>query len=192
MKKIIFIIALLLLFIIIINFNMTGHTIFQNQNTSLGYCPTMKTEAENYMLNNKNIETKEFDSASSVLFALNNGEVDIALIGRKAELREINKNVKEKVLQSGCTLVSNRKAIVDYHYLDNLEIHTYLHMDIAEALIPNSNVNYITKENINEHIKNGKVVLISWEDWRNEFELIVVMDGNKKAKEFRGVFLYKN
>lgn len=46
------------------------------------------------------------------------------------------------------------------------------------------------KQKALEKIFQGKFVLIEWEDWQNDFELIIVVEGSKKVKDFRGVFLY--
>ncbi len=173
--------------------SLTGNVILQNeQKIKLGYCPTMKEKAIS-LSEKENYKLIRLGSASEVLSALNNHQIDKALIGRKAKKYEISKDVKETILESGYTLVSNNKKFIDYSQLPYLEIYTYLSEDIAENLIShNSKIIYLSKQEAINKILQGKIVLISWEDWRDDFELIVAIDGNEKIKDFRGVVLYEN
>jgi hypothetical protein len=163
-----------------------------DEKITLGYCPTMQEDAI-YFKKSNNYNIIEFGSASEVLTALKNNQIDKGLIGRKAESYEINPNINETVLKSGITLVSNEKGFIDYRQLSNYEIYTYVAESSVEDLnLKNSKIIYLSKEEAIEKIKEGKFVLIYWEDWTDDFELIVVMNGTKKSKEFRGVFLYEN
>lgn len=191
-KIIILTIALILIFLII-QPSLRGNVIQDKQKMKLGYCPTMDDDALNLAKDN-NYELVKFGSASEVLSSLNNNQIDKGLIGRKAELSEINKDVKETTLKSGYTLVTNKKIFLDYSQLLSLEIHTYLPNKETKDLISNNQsiIYYGSKQEAINKISEGKAVLISWEDWQDNFELIVVMEGSKKVKDFRGAFLYEN
>ncbi len=197
MKKqiIILIIAVVLISIfLIIKPFLTEFAVYSEdsgEKIKLGYCPTMQEEAIS-LSEKKDYELIRFEYAINVLSALKNKQIDKALIGRKARQYEISKEVKETVLESGYTFVSNRGGFIEYSQLSNYEIYTYLSKEIAESLAPkNSKIIYLTKEEAIVKINEGRIVLISWEDWRDEFELIVAMNGNEKVKELRGVFLYQ-
>ncbi len=191
---------LVMMFVLIIGFvlvnqsSLIGNVIFQDeQKIKLGYCQTMESEAIELAKDN-DYELVKHGSASEVLFALSNEEIDKGLIGRKAKLNEISKNIKETTLKSGHILVTNKKGFLEYSELPYLEIHTYLTPKEVNTLTPdNKNIFYyeFKQEAINK-ISEEKAVLIPWDDWRDDFELLVVMDGNKKVKDFRGVFLYEN
>ncbi len=158
----------------------------------LGYCPTMGEEAEKIAKEN-NYKLIKFGSASETLANLDNELIDKALIGRKAKKYELSEGIKEVTLESGYTLVSNKKSFIPYSQLDNQKIYTYLSTDIINELVPgNSQINYLTKEKVSEKINQGKIALISWDDWKENFELIVVVSGNEKVQDFRGAFLYEN
>jgi hypothetical protein len=185
MKKqiIISIVALFLLIIFfVVNTYFTGNVV--EEKIKLGYCPTMKEDAKT-LSEKENYELVEFLSASEVLFALKNNQIDKAVIGRKAKLNEISIDTKETVLESGYTLVSNKKDFIDYSQNFSIEIYTYLEEEFDFPVIKTS------KEEVLEKVKEGKVALIYWEDWNDDFELVVVMNGNEKVKEFRGAFLYE-
>jgi hypothetical protein len=185
----------LLTLLLIIKPSFTGFAVYSedsNEKIKLGYCPTMQEEAISLSEKN-NYELVKFDYAIDVLSALKNKQIDNALIGRKAKLSEINKNTKETILKSGYTLVSKKGGFIDSSQLANYEIYTPLSESIAENLLPGySKIIYLTKEEAIERISMGKIVLISWEDWNDNYELIVVMKDNEKVKDFRGAFLYEN
>ena len=151
----------------------------------IGYCPTMVHEAFQ-IAERKNYELIQFNSASEVLLSLNKNQIDYALIGRKPYSYEINGKIKEEILKSGKTLVSNEKRLIDISQLNYLRINTYL-----TGLDDKNIVYYESKEEALERINHGEIVLISWEDWGDDFELIVpVYPNREQVKEFRGVFLY--
>lgn len=173
---------------------LTGEVVSSDngEKIKLGYCPTMYEEALK-MAEENNYKLREFGSASATLASLKNKQIDNALIGRKANQHEINSDINEKVIDSGYTLVSNKKEFIDYSELSELEIYTYLSKDITKELIPeNSNISYLEKDEVSEKINQGERALISWKDWEDGFELFVVTEENKKVEDFRGVFLYEN
>ncbi len=159
----------------------------------LGYCPTVKEEAI-ALSKEKNYELMELNSASEVLALLNKKEIDAVLIGRKAVQFEITEEVKETIIKPGHTLISKEKAIIDYSNLQGIEIHTYLTKETAESIIPEyaQIIYHSTKEEAISKTLEEEVVLISWDDWKDDFGLLVVMNKNEKVKDFRGVFLYEN
>lgn len=181
---IIFVLVVVSLLFFVIKPVFTGEVI-SKEKMRLGYCPTMQEEAIS-LSQKKDYELVKLSSASEVLYALNNNQVDKGLIGRKAKLNEINSNIKETTLKSGYTLVSKNKGFIESSQLPFLDIYTYLEEDF------NFPVNKISKEEVLGNIDAGKIALISWKDWNDNFELIVVMNGNEKVKDFRGVFLYEN
>ena len=186
-------IALVLLFFII-KPSLAEYSVYQDEidkKIKLGYCPTMQEDAI-YLSKENDYELISFGSAIDVLSALKNNQIDKAMIGRKAELSEINQKTKETILRSGYTLVSDKKGFIDYSQLHSIEVYTYLPEKITSSLIPTSSkIIYTDKNKIIKKINDKKIVLISWDDWDDEFELIVIMDGNEKVKGFRGVFLYE-
>lgn len=175
------------------NSDFTGYAIYDDTvKLRLGYCPTMFPEAEK-ISENKGYDLIEYNSASQVLRALRNNEIQKGLIGRKAYFDEIDSNFNKDIIESGFTLVSNKKEIIDYSQLNFVEIYAYSDLDQISHLFPdNQNIKFIEKQDILNKISEGKYVLISWDDWKNDFELIVVMAGFNKVRHFRGVFLYSN
>jgi hypothetical protein len=208
--KIIAIFCFLFLILVLTRNTITGTLFYKNENseekTKIGYCPTMYEEAKK-IAEEKNYELVYFESAALVLNALNRKNIDLALIGRKAKKEEIKiptitgaaiiedkeKN-EEKTSNQGYTLISKEKKMIDYSSLHLIEIHTYISKETAEKLFPKKTkiVYHTEKEEAIKQIKNGKNVLIDWSDWQDEFELLIVMKGSEKAKEFRGIFLYEN
>ena len=181
--------------LLILKPSFTGYFIYNSEvreKAKLGYCPTMQDEAIS-LSQEKDYKLISFGSASEVLSALKNGQINKALIGRKAEKIEIGSTINEEVLKSGYTLVSKEKGFIDYSKLPSIEVYTYLSNELVSSLIPaSSKIIYQSESEVLKQINAGKIALISWDDWSDDFELIVVMNGNEKVKDFRGAFLYEN
>lgn len=160
----------------------------------LGFCPTMLSDVENIKKNNENIKVVPFASAGEVLTNLKAGEIDFALIGRKAKRNEIGENILEKKLfETGFTFIAPKKSFIPKNDLANLEIKTCLEKEDTRI-----HPSYFTDlKNIIYHQHpncktDGKGVwLISWDDWNDDMELLIPEDeyGNK-IKKYRSPFLY--
>ena len=160
------------------------------QTIKLGYCPTMFEEAQKISIEEGCVLTK-YNSASQVLSALRNNQIQKGLIGRKTYSNEINSDIKEQVIESDFTLVSNKKGFIDYSQLNSIEIYSYSPLEEVSSLFSEEQqIHFMKKQEALKMISQGKIVLIEWKDWQDNFELVVVMNGSRKIREFRGVFLY--
>ena len=153
----------------------------------IGYCPTM----EEYVKNIKNIldfETINLQSAGRVLSFLSNDKIDIAVIGRKAKKREFVGY--EKVDGKGYTLITHSKSMIPEKELTNLRIDTNVPKDIVEKDFPELE-NVIYHKTLQEALDKGNVQLISWDDWNDNFELLIPVDDfYNKIKKFRVPHFY--
>lgn len=154
----------------------------------LGYCPTMKPIAEKIAENNENIVLVKQPNSAQTLQALS-VNIDIALIGRMAKGREIQ-STNRKMLGKGYTLVTDVKRFVQENELSEIKIHTAIEENIAKQMLPNSELIFYktTQEAISQGL--GETVLIDWNDYEDEYELLVVMKGMKKVEKFRIPVLY--
>ena len=154
----------------------------------LGYCPTMTDVAKRVASVDKTIVLVGKSSSLEALDDLNRGEIDIALIGRLAKSSEIS--AKERILGKGHTLVGHDKKFIPRSGLDGLTVHTAVDADIARSLLPDSAIIFYndTKTALREGMMDA--ALIDWDHFEDDYELIVVMDGVKKAEEFRIPVLY--
>lgn len=198
-KRVMVVVSIFLILLIVFfpNLSLTGKSIlrstqFGRENILLGYCPTVRQDAEAIALG-KNYDLIEFSSALQVLGALNTKQIDKAVIGRKAKSNEISSEISEHVLKSGVTLISNTRLDIDYSEVNNLEIHTCLGEEEMEDKGINARIIYYgSEQEVISKLEEGKIILISWDDWKDEFELVVVWDGVLKSRDFRGLFLYTN
>ncbi len=198
MKKI------LLIFIVILLFNGCNsnsnqiNTKDQNVKNSetaeslkLGYCLTMKSDAQNLQKQNENIEPVPFGSAGEVLANLKAEKIDWALIGRRAEKIEVNENILEKKLfETGFTLIAPQKSFIAENKLANLEVKTCLEKDFIKAEFGElENITFIESSNCVPD--NQKTWLIDWTDWTDSMNLLIPIDQNgNKVKKYRSSFLY--
>jgi hypothetical protein len=187
--SLIFLLIIIFFLIIKINFNNNFKLNINETNIlTLGYCPTMKEYAENIVLNNPNIKILEVPSSELVFIGLKERNLDIGLTGRLAKSTELN-NPEEIYLETGYTLITRIKSFIDKKDLKQIIIHTALKQDIAEKLLPENTIIYYN--NYNEALTGiNEAVLINWKDFKDNYELLVVMDGNIKVKDFRIPVLY--
>jgi len=143
---------------------------------------------EEYVKKLKEFELVNLSSAARVLYFLNTGEIDVGVIGRKAKKREFEGY--EKVTGSGYTLIADAKRMILQDDVKNLRIDTTLPKEIVEKEFPELE-NVVYHKTLQEALDNGKVQLISWDDWDNKFELLIPVDEfNNKIKKFRVPHLY--
>ncbi len=162
-----------------------------NVQKTLGYCETFERLAFDFARENKDIVLKKFDSSFTVLSNLKNGNLDYAIIGRKAYAYEIDSSIQETPLQDlGFTLVSKSKGFVEYDDLKNIKIHTYLNKEDVENFIDSENI--VFHQDLETAIELGldSTVLISWHDWDDSFQLLVPLKEGRKVEKFRTPTLY--
>ena len=153
----------------------------------LGYCPTMKEFAHSFAEKNS-FEAINLGSAANVLLALNNNEIDVGIIGRKAKKAEFDGY--EKRIKDGYTLITLQKSMIRNEDLVNLEIHTDLPKDIVEKIYPELQ-NIVYENSLTNAIQKGNVQLINWEQWNDKFSLLIPVDDfNNKNPKFRVPHLY--
>jgi hypothetical protein len=157
----------------------------------VGYCPTMFEEALKFKQENENVVLIEFQSASDVLLALKNNNIGLAIIGRKAKQYEINDYTQEIMKESSFVIVFKEKILINSEDLVLIPIHTH-HVNYPKKYFSNEKVfihsNF--EETISKAFSNNEPALITWEEFLDEFELLVVMNGLQKNKDFRGIFFY--
>jgi len=153
----------------------------------IGYCPTMKKYLINLFRNNK-FELIDLGSASQVLYLLDNDKVDVGIIGRQAKKTEFEGVLKR--IGSGYTLITAMKSMISNKDLDMLEIHTSISKEIIKQKYPYLK-NIIYHNSLKDALSKGKIQLISWDDWNDNFELLIPVDDfNNKNPDFRVPHFY--
>jgi hypothetical protein len=157
----------------------------------LSYCPTMEPYAEKIAKNFDDIDLMPASSAAEVLYMLRSGNIDGALIGRVAYDRELDEKTKGYRLKGGNTLIYRQKAGIGFDQLKEVEVYTYLPEEEIKD-VENAFKNVIYFQTLDECLKDGLAtpVLINWEDYRDEFELLIPMDMRGKVSYFRAPVLY--
>lgn len=152
----------------------------------VGFCPTMQEEALRLKRENKNIELVSFVSTNEVLENLKLNQIQAALIGRKAKISEIENDLNENRLKKDShTLITTTKQIILENDLKKIEISTCL-SEKTKELYPELKLNF---KDCN--YKNGDPWLISWDNFSDEFELLIpINEYGEKIKKFRTAHLY--
>ncbi len=160
----------------------------EEQNLILGYCKTFERYAISLAEEN-DLDLVKFGSSFEVLLSLKSQNIDYAVIGRRAYSNEINSEILEIPLEEyGWTLVSSKKDFFEYSDIENFEIHTYLNQQEVQNFFT-SEPSVVFHEDIDSAFENG-IALIHWEDFRDDFELVVPMKGENKVEKFRNPMLY--
>jgi len=153
----------------------------------IGYCPTMKGYLTN-VLKDKDLEFINLGSAGQVLYSLSNNEIDVGMIGRQAKKSEFEGFLKR--IGTGYTLITTTKSMISNNDLEMLEIHTYISKEIIKEKYPYLK-NVIFHNFLKDALSNGKIQLISWDDWNDSFELLIPVDDfNNKNPDFRVPHFY--
>ena len=192
-----------LIFIILFFGALTLISIFESNDTdeevkgeveetslTLGYCKTFQRYALALAQEN-NLEVVNFGSSFEVLSKLMQGKIDYAVIGRRAYSFEIDDSILETPLKEyGWTLVSSEKNFFQYPEIVNYEIHTYLNEEEVREFF-DYKPKLFFHENIESSIEN-EISLIHWDDFKDEFELVIPVSGDNKVEKFRNPMLYKH
>ncbi len=166
-------------------------SVIKNNDLKLGFCPTMQSDAQNLQIQNDNIEIVPFGSANEVLANLKAKKIDLALIGRKAELNELPKEILEKKLfKTGFTLIAPQKSFISESELKNLEVKTCLEENLVKVeFIELKNITF--EKNPDCNLNNQEMWLIAWDDLIDSMELLIPVDqSGNKIKKYRSPFLY--
>ncbi len=163
------------------------------ESLTIGYCKTFERYAQSLAKENS-LNIVKLESSGEVLSSLNSGNIDYGVIGRRAYNFEINRNIVERPLQDlGWTLVSQEKVFLEEDELKSYKINTYL--DEEEVLSFFSlDLDIAYHDDIDSAFNSEGITLIAWEDFRDEFELVVPFENNSNAKveKFRTPMLYMN
>ena len=160
----------------------------------IAFCPTMDPYAEKIANSFQDVKMLEGSAAASVLAALREGQVDGVLIGRKAKAYEIDEKTQFEKLKGGITLVYLQKAAVDEGQLSTIPVKTYLKKErLANIEQLFKSVEY--RDSFKACFEDGLEIpaIIDWDDYRDDFGLLIPMNRYGKTPIFRApVLYYKN
>ncbi len=152
----------------------------------LGYCPTMAPEALNLQNQNPELVMMEFGSAEMTLNELKAENIDLALVGRKADPDEIVPETYEKKIGAEIyTLIAPRKKIVSVNDLRDFTVNTCAPTEIEQAY-PELSLTFKDCD-----YEDGNIWLAPWEECTDGFQLMVpINEQGKKVRKYRSAFLY--
>jgi len=188
-------------FLIIFFVGLTLITIFENnqdeeevkgekeeKKLTLAYCNDFIQDAI-ALAEQNDLDLKRLPNSFDVLANLKSGNIDYAVIGRRAYSDEINSEIVEIPMKEyGWTLVSSERDFVEYSDIENLEIHTYLDQEEIQDFF-SYEPSFVFHEDIDSAFSSG-IALISWEDFRDDFELVIPMQDDTRLEKFRTPILF--
>ncbi len=159
--------------------------------TTLAYCPTMEPFAQKIAAAVPNIQLMPMGGAAQVLSTLRGNRVDIALIGRVGYTRELDDGTNFLRLQEGLTLAYRQKAFLPEEKLKGIEVVTYLPPEKTAAVA--HYFGHLTRLDSLEACLayNLEVpVLVDWQDFRDDFGLLIPSTPFGKTPAFRAPVIY--
>ena len=157
---------------------------------NIAFCPTMQPFAEK-LAQIEGINMVPLQSAGQSLAMLKSGRVQGALIGRYAKRQEIDSETQREILKGGCTLVYRVKTAIREDDLKNIAVNTYLdegEIQPFQALIGEIHHFDSLEACLNDQLQTP--VLINWQEYRDDFELLIPMNAHGKTPLFRAPVLY--
>ena len=155
----------------------------------VGYCPTMEEYA--ISLYGDNSRLRQFRNSAEVLSSLRKKDIDVALTGRPARYYEIGDHIKEEMIESGYTLVTSERKDITKDMLNELTIHTHKNRKFAEGFIPEADFEFHDDISSSLKLQSDDAALISWNEYEDDMQLLVVHDGHLKDERFRTPFIYE-
>ncbi|MFW5865619.1 MAG: hypothetical protein ACOCU6_00835 [Nanoarchaeota archaeon] len=158
---------------------------------TLGHCPTMADLAKEIASKNEHVSLVRYGSTAKALDELDNGSVDVVLVGRLAHQSEVNDGF-EKRLEEGLTLVGTEKKLMRMSDIKRSKVHTAVSEDLTGEYLPNAN-NIVFHDSTDSAIQKGlnDIVLIDWNDYTDDMELVIPVDmAGNKIERFRIPVLY--
>jgi hypothetical protein len=197
--------AKLVIIIILIQPMITGKTIYEINNSpiinissevlTLGFCPTMNVHAQK-LAQEKSYDLLPLTSTSQAFHALNNGEVDIILVGRMPISSELVFDYYLAQLHPGQILIANNHQTIYFSQLSVFTIHTNIDISKISPLFPKETT-IIYYENATQAIHQGlkqnnfSAVLLTRNDLPENYNLVIVLNSdNTKNKDFRIPLLF--
>ncbi|MGM5482673.1 MAG: hypothetical protein ACQESF_04385 [Nanobdellota archaeon] len=183
----------LLVVIILAGCGFTGEVIEDysdiDEKVVIGFCPTMSDLAKNIQKKNNKVSLRNFASTSSAISALNSGSVDVILVGRLAKSYELD--AYEKRLRKGFTLVGHEKKFISRSELEDSIVHTAAKKEKVKEYLP-IKTKVVYYDSVEEAINYGleELVLINWNDYTDELDLVIPVVGSDKIEKFRIPVMY--
>lgn len=160
----------------------------------IAYCPTMQCYIDNATKNKEvGIEFIALSSAAQVLSQLQAGLVDGVIIGRRAKSFEINEDTNFLKFQDGVTLINKSKRGIDKNSLKAIDVLTYLskeEVSTVETLFLSVEFRSSLEECLQD--EKERPIIINWNDFSDELELLIPRTESGKMAEFRAPVLYYN
>jgi hypothetical protein len=157
----------------------------------IGYCPTMQVYAKNIASNIEEVEMIQYASAGQVLAMLKEDMLDGVLIGRTASSTEINAKTDFVRLKKGVTLAFKTKYGIPEKELKNVDVLTYLKPEQVEHVKHFFHQIYFLPS-LDDCLKEKLEVpvIVDWNDFRDDFQLLIPMNENGKTQQFRAPVIY--
>ena len=157
----------------------------------IGFCPTMQPYVDKIARKVDEVEMMPFSSAGQVLSMLRNDNLDGVLIGRTAYAYEIDSNTNFIRLKDGITLAFKMKYAVSEEQLKQVDVLTYLPPEKVEHVEKFFHQIYY-RDTLEQCLEENLEVpvIVDWNDFKDDFELLIPVNNYGKTQEFRAPVIY--
>ncbi len=157
----------------------------------ISYCPTMTPYIEKISSEIEGIKLLPASSAAEALYLLQTKYAQGIIIGRVAKKSEIPDEIFAYRLKDGKTLIYRQKVVVNIKNLKHVDVYTYLSRNsLKDVEILFRSVTFF--DTLDECLRDDleTPVLVDWQDYRDEFELLIPVNESGKIPYFRAPIFY--
>jgi hypothetical protein len=159
----------------------------------IGYCPTMAPHVQALAEDHLYLVPRRFDNSALAMGALQTGQVQAILIGRKARENEHTDHLRLVLLSDGLTLIVQQPGVIRYEDLSRVHILTHESKAAIKDLLPDgaSIIHYDDYDQMRTNLDGTVALLLRWSQVLPTDNLLVPIDqAGLKIPAFRSPHFY--
>jgi hypothetical protein len=159
----------------------------------IGYCPTMAPHVQTLLEDHPYLSPRRFDNSALAMGALQTGQVQAILIGRRAWENEHTDHLRLVLLSDGLTLIVQQPGVIRYEDLSQVRILTHESKATIQELLPpgTSIIPYDAFDQMRADLDGTVALLLRWSQVLPTDNLLVPIDqAGLKIPAFRSPHFY--
>jgi hypothetical protein len=159
----------------------------------IGYCPTMAPHVQALVEHHPYLVPRRFDNSATAMGALQTGQVQAILIGRKAWENEHTDHLRLVLLSDGLTLIVQQPGVIRYEDLSRVRILTHESKTAIQDLLPTGTniIHYDDYDQMRTNLDGTVALLLRWSQVLPTDNLLVPVDqAGLKIPAFRSPHFY--
>lgn len=159
----------------------------------IGYCPTMSPYVQALVEDHPYLVPQRFDNSALAMGALQTGQVQAILIGRRAWENEHTDHLRLLLLSDGLTLIVKQPGVIRYEDLSRVRIITNENKAVIQDLLPPGTniIHYDDFDQMRSDLDGTVALLLRWSQVLPTDNMLVPIDQvGLKIPAFRSPHFY--